>query len=725
MDQKVLPPPYAAQHTFHETHPTQNLNPTFFTYLHVLRKRKWVVVGSVLLALSIAMIVNQAQKPVYQSSTELVLQAKESAQGGGSGHSTTSFMQDPTFLITQMRLIRNPILAKRALEKLEDIDHRDALLNCFLIHPSGKQDQKAIFSDVERQRIIRGIPGSLGASQVEKARMIRISVTCYEASATVLLADAVAATYIEMNYESQVHAFQQSFSMISKSLADIREKIKTGEIAIQKVDSEIKLLEALKVYEEKHPRVIQLRSEIPALTQKLNQGIQNLKTMQFTQRKDLINLVMQPHVAIKDLSAIEEDLYTLKPILEQEVNTNREMYNSMFKKLQEVELSGGNAWVDAKVVEPASVPGRPVRPNKKMNLMVALIIGIFVGGGLAFFLEYLDSSIRNLDDVRTYLRLFPLGMVPEVEFGSEDQKKMGKNSDITHPRRSFWLANDVDIPLYVAEAYRIIRTNLAFGSVDSSSLKVLQVTSAVKGEGKTTTAANMGVSLAQAGIKTLIVDADMRRPSTHHILGLEGIEGGLADALANGKSWQSVVEPTRTPNLYCMPAGNIPPNPAELLSSKRLTELIEEFKAHFDMIIFDSPPVISIADASVIASRVDGIILVSRAGFVPRHFPLQAKNTLESVNGKIVGCILNSIQSQHQPYYYYRYYQKYGDYYGETAKKKSKGNFFKELGTLLDKINLLKAPVLALGISGWNQILSLFRGEERPKKEFKSSDGRP
>ncbi|HXV28355.1 MAG TPA: polysaccharide biosynthesis tyrosine autokinase, partial [bacterium] len=616
-------------------------------------------------------------------------------------------------------LIKSPRLVELVLKKIGTLENRHMLLDCFDISPSGPRGRNDIFSDKERSLLAANIQRSLNASQVERARIISISVTGFNPAAVALIANAVAESYVEMNYESHVQSFKQSFSMISKSLSEIREKIKTGEIAIEKVDSEIKLFEALKHYEEKHPTVIKLRKEIPVLSEKLSQGVQNIKTMPFSQRKDLIPLLMEPHTEMRDLTAIETDLYSLKPILEQEVNTNREMYNSMFKRLQEVEITEGNIWVDAKIVEPASVPGRPFRPNKKMNLILSFVVGVFIGIGLTFFLEYLDSSIRSLDDVSNYLKLFSLGMVPQVEFVmDEEEKEIEKRNPVFLPR-PFWLANDIDIPLYVAEAYRIIRTNLAFGAVDTS-LKVLQVTSAVKGEGKTTTSANLGISLAQAGIKTLLVDADMRKPSLHRILGLQGIEEGFSAILANGKTWESVIEPTRTPNLFCIPAGAIPPNPAELLSSNRLKMIIEELRGHFDMVIFDSPPVVSVADSSVVASRVDGVILVSRSGFIPRHLSMQAKRSIESVNGRIIGCVLNSIQSQHQPYYYYRYYNKYGDYYGENQKKKKKYSLSKELSPIIEKTDALKAPLAVFLATAWKQFLSILKGTDRIKKESKT-----
>jgi len=340
-----------------------------------------------------------------------------------------------------------------------------------------------------------------------------------------------------------------------------------------------------------------------------------------------------------------------------------------------------------------------------------------MGIGLAFFLEYLDSSIRTLDDVQNLLRVFPLGMVPQVELivkgpvESKDEKAPRRLS------RIFWNTSDESVPIHVTEAYRIIRTNLAFGSVDETS-KVFQVTSAVKGEGKTTTTANLGISMAQAGNKVLVIDADMRRPALHHVFRLEGVRHGLNDLIADGRSLESLVEPTGIPNLFCLPAGRIPPNPSELLSSKRMKELIEECKMLFDVVFLDSPPVISVADSPIIASRVDGTILVARSGYLPRDLCLQAKKSIEAVHGRIIGCVLNSVLREHHSYYYHRYYD-YGDYYyygddKEKSSKRKKGR--KTKMTIWDRLGLFKEPMLAFLSSGWDRFTGATQEGDRTKK---------
>lgn len=698
-------------------------------YLHILRNRKGLIAGVVFVFLSFSFFVNLIQKPVYRASTELIFQSRSKTpaltQMAGS-----SFL-DPTLLTTQFRLVRGPQVAKKALEKLEKPENRETLLRMFSIRPSRKKKDSSVFSEKEQRALTGAIQDSVSVGQPDRSvRIITISVAGYVPEMVARLADSVAEAYIEVNYSSYVNSFRQSFGMISKTLSEIREKIKTSEFASQKINSEIRLLEALQIYGEKHPLVIQLRSEIPELARKLKRSAKNLETMDIFQRRDLVPLLMHPSLELKELQEIEADLHTLKPILEQEVTSNRDMHNSIFQRLQEIEIQGGgNEWVDAKVIERAGVPGRPIRPNKRLNLMMGLFFGVFFGIGLAFFLEYLDSSVRSIEDVRSYLKLFPLGMVPQVEFGEKIEKGGENRETVENTGRSFWLASDSEVPLFVAEAYRIIRTNLAFSSVDTT-LKILQLTSAVKGEGKTTTAANLAMSLVSAGSKVLLVDADLRRPALHKILGLRwGVEGGLADSLMNGKSWQSVVVPSSIPNLFFLGAGSTAPNPAELLSSKRMKNLMEELKENFDLVILDSPPIISVADSAIIASRVDGTILVSRSGLVPRHLCLQAKNALESVHAKVIGCVLNGVQTQHQPYYYYDYYRQYGRYQeeegeeGQRSKRKTRSSG--SSSETIERLKALKEPLLIFLSQSWARVGELLKWEQAAKEDPKSSIGTP
>ena len=716
-------PPYTLNKGLEPRLTEERLDTDVYPYFHILRNRKRTLVICTFFTLSVAVFSNLTQRPVYQASAELILEPRDS-KPITAPQANTSLMTDPTFLITQQRLVKGPRLAEKVLKKLEQLENRESLLDCFGIRPSRKRKDPAVFSDKERRALAGAIQRSISLNQLERgARIFAISIVGYVPPIVARLADATASSYAEINYEAHMDSFRQSFSMISKSLAEVRERIKTGEIASQKINSEVRLLEALKVYEEKHPLVIQLRTDIPQLTQKLRQGVQDLEKMEISQRKDLRPLLLDPHTQMEDLLKNEGDLYTLKPILEQELSSNKEMYNSIFKRFQEIELSGGGSvWMEVELVEPASVPGKPVRPNKKLNLLLGFFTGLFLGVGLAFLQEYLDSSVRSLEDIRSYLKFFPLGMVPHVVRSEKEGSVLGEAKE-KELAKALWLSSDSDIPLYVSEAYRIIRTNLAFGSVDQS-LKTLQVTSAVKGEGKTTTAANLAISFALTSYRVLLVDGDMRRPALHRILGLEEQGPGLSDSLTNGTSWESFVIPTSTPNLSFMNAGTIPPNPAELLSSKRMKTLVEELGKNFDIVIFDSPPVISVADSAILASRVDGIIFVSRAGFIPRHLCLQAKTALESVKARVIGCVLNGVLTEHQPYYYYRYYRDYGRYDrdGDGKEKGGEGTKKLELAPTVERLKALKEPLLVLFSAGLGRLMQLVKWERR-NSESKSSIG--
>ena len=673
---KPAPPPYKIPKSSDAVLTGEHVEVSFFSYAHVLWKRRLILAGCLIASALFAVIINANKKPVYQSTAEIVFQAKESEQSSASQAANVSVLQDPTFLLTQIRLVSSPILAERVIRKAESSGAREELLQCFSVEPTFAERTGEKLSHTERTSLTAAMRGSLSAWQLERGvRVIAISVTGYHRLAVKRLADLAAEAYIEMNYESQLQSFKKSFVFISKSLAEIREKIKIEEIALLKITREQELLTALQVYAEKHPSVTSLVSEIESLAAKLRQNTGELERMELGEGKIRFPILTEPHLNSESLTAVETDLQNLKLILEQEVQTNREMYNSIFKKLQEVELSSGTkSWLEAKILEPATVPGAPVSPNKRMNFLLALVVGAFIGISLIFFLEYLDSSIRSLDDFRAYLKIFPLGMVPHVDHDDDKEAQL-----LTGSSRSYWNTNDATLPLHVAEAYRIIRTNLAFGVRDSAT-KILQVTSAVKGEGKTTTVCNLGISMAQNGMKTLLVDADMRRPSLHHILGLGDNAKGLSSILSqtNGsEDWLGLIRSTPISNLFCLPSGEIPPNPAELLSSSRMHTFLNELKEHFDIVLIDSPPVISVADAPIIASFVEGTLFVTRAGLIPRNLCQRAKHALETVNSRVIGGILNSVTSQQQSYYYGNYYgygyQSYSYYGDDTPSKKKRG----------------------------------------------------
>ncbi len=223
----------------------------------------------------------------------------------------------------------------------------------------------------------------------------------------------------------------------------------------------------------------------------------------------------------------------------------------------------------------------------------------------------------------------------------------------------------------IAEAYRSVRTNLQFVNVDQAK-KTILITSAAPGEGKSTTTGNLGVSMALGGVKTLLVDSDLRRPTLHKLFNLPNT-AGLSSTLADQAPLSRGLHATQIPNLSVLTSGPIPPNPAEMLASKRMLDMVEQLKSQYDLIFFDSPAIISVSDSMVLASLVDSVVLVVRAGAFPNDVIRNAKNQLESVKATFLGVILNSVDLRRDGYYY-RYYYQYYYGYGYTTDSKNGGD---------------------------------------------------
>ncbi|OGW84242.1 MAG: hypothetical protein A2Z83_08155 [Omnitrophica bacterium GWA2_52_8] len=694
-------PPYGAKPAV-ESHSEDHLEANLFAYWHILVKRRLVLLMALLVCLGLALIINSMQTPIYRTGAELVVEPKSSNESN-TDLQLNNLMRDPTYLMTQSRLVSSKKFAKRVLETAVDTGIQIQMLEQAGRSISHERKKNFKLEDREQELLMRIFAGSITLRPVAAgARIFSLEVKGTQADLCAELANIAAEVYVEMNHAANIDAFKSRFSMTSKSLNEIREKVKASEMALEKVAAEADLLKALKVFGEKYPDVIKLQGMIRALSGKLEESQNSLQLSQIAQRQRMFSIILKPHLTAEELIPVESDLTNLKNLLEQEIETNREIYNSIYKRLQEMELAGGaSLWVDIKVIEPAAIPGRPIQPNKKMNVLLSLVIGAFIGLALAFFLEYLDSSLRSLEDVRAHLRVNALGIIPEVEFETADLRELQDKFHAEGSSRVMWSTSDLKIPLYVAEAYRIIRTNFVFGAVDKS-LRIFQVTSAVKGEGKTTTTVNLGISLAQVGLKVLLIDADMRRPSLHHALRLPKEGLGLQHVLKEGLPLEAVVQKTKTENLQVITSGGIPEHPAELLSAPVLTAFLNTLREVFDVVLIDSPPVISVADAPIIASRVDGTILVARSGYIPRRLSIQAKKAIEAVNGKIIGCVLNSVAASHHPYYYYRYYSdhSYG-YYGSEANgaggKKRRSPIQGERVSSLEKLKLVFQSLLPKG----------------------------
>ena len=347
-------------------------------------------------------------------------------------------------------------------------------------------------------------------------------------------------------------------------------------------------------------------------------------------------------------------------ILKRDAEGNKTMYDGLLTKLKEATLAAGLKSSNIRWVDPAMVPSTPTRPAKTRNIALSFLVGLVGGIGLALLREYLDNTVKTPDDVETLTRLPSLAVVPAFtdENGSSRKRKLLGGASVNgHEKRIELVAQHLP-KSQMSEAFRALRTSLLLSQADRPP-QVILVTSALPREGKTTAAANLAVTLAQLGDRTLLIDADLRKPGVGRLLNLtDGKYAGLSSYLAGVSTLELVTVPhPAIPNLVAIPTGPLPPNPADLLSSHKLADAIRQLRTQYKFIVLDSPPIMAATDAVIVSVQADGVLLVVRSGETPKEAFTRARDLLTSVKCRLLGVVLNAVDSSAPDYYYsYRYY---------------------------------------------------------------------
>ena len=433
------------------------------------------------------------------------------------------------------------------------------------------------------------------------------------------------------------------------------QRLKTDYVGLQRKYSELS-----KKYGAKHPRMIELRSQIGLMKRKIalevKKNVNSLMTEYKVAQSKETTLVGALEKQKKEALELNRKAIDYG-ILQREAESNRQMYNILIKKMKELDLGSDLKGTNIRIIDPAQVPRSPIGPKKGFNILFAAFIGVGLGVGLAFFLEYIDTSMKTPEDIKR-IQVPYMGFIPTF-----------------HSNNHLELIVEEDPKSLVSEAYRTLRTGILF-SGSKPPPQFIQVTSAGPQEGKTITAANVATVMAQSGSQVLIVDCDMRKPRIHEIFGIPNVRG-LSDLLLDGEDGSSVIRKTRIPNLNLITCGKIPANPSEHLSSKRMQRLLTFLGEKYDRIIMDSPPVLAVTDSIVLSRLVEGIILVVGAGTSSRNGVARAVELLKEVNARIVGAMLNNLNVEKERYYYSRYYYyNYGKYgyhsYGDNGNGRKK-----------------------------------------------------
>lgn len=421
------------------------------------------------------------------------------------------------------------------------------------------------------------------------------------------------------------------------------------------------------LYKKDFPKMVRLKAKMETLDNRIEEEAGNLvKRAEVAYKISLERerLLRDAFEKQKALALEMKEKAIQYNILKREVDTNKELYDGLLQRLKETGVAAGLETSNVQVVDRAMPPLKPSSPKKILNILLSMVTGLFMGTGLAFFIEYFDNTVKDPDEIRKLFDLPTLGLIPSLQ---SMVGKKGKRDNKRDNMKEAQLGMD-DLYLVsqryprssISEAYHTFRTSLLF-STPGHPPKTILVTSNNPQEGKTTVSCNLGIILAHGGARTLIIDTDLRRPSCHRVFSMPSAPG-LTDHLTGHASLEEIIKPTDIKGLSILPAGPISPNPPELLDSVQFKKAIEELKGLFDFIVLDSAPVLAFADTLNLANKVDGTIIVTRSGKTTRDDLKNSVGLMRGVKASILGVVMNVVNVRKSDYYY-----NYYDYYGEGA----------------------------------------------------------
>jgi succinoglycan biosynthesis transport protein ExoP len=418
----------------------------------------------------------------------------------------------------------------------------------------------------------------------------------------------------------------------------------------QSIEAQVKLRELVEIYGPKHPEVIRAQGVVKDLDQKIQETLIGLKS----------GLQTEYEISRVTYEALEKDLaearksdiqshsarYLPFTKLQADLERQRQIRDALELRLVQEKIEFDLPRTPVEVIDMAEVPNEndPVRPRLFLNLLLGIIAGLGTGIGLAFFIEYIDTSVKTVEDIEKFINSTILGIIPQ-----KVRSLLVEGAESRH-----------------AEAYRVLRTNIQFSKkmTDGHSLCL---TSGGAGEGKSLTSCNLAFIYAYAGQKTLLVDADLRRPTQHKMFKISNAVG-FADYLMGKKTAKDLIIRTSVPQLDFIPSGKLPSAAHGVMTVDKLRDFIAQLRPDYEMIIFDAPPIMGVSDASILASEVDGVLLVVQHRSYPRAVSGRAKTMIDNVGGNLVGVVLNNINLNRD--YYYYYHSSY--YYGNDGSRRTR-----------------------------------------------------
>ncbi len=620
-------------------------------YLRIVHRRRLLIILSVVACFLLALYYVVSQPVVYQSSSRVKMEQFKTIAGlltEALMYAPGDIMQSQAKIITGMPVLRRAVVLAG-------------------LAPEG--DEAAVMREVARIR------GHVKAEPEGDTNVIRITVSGPDPSMVVSLANAVAEAYMEYDKGEKNKKARASREFIERQLAQIRKDMAEYERRLAAFSEDVrsdytlveleKKLAALKLkreellqhYTRKHPAVVDVDEQIGLLSEKVEK---------FARKR-------REYEKLKREMAILRDNYVM-----------------LRKQLAQAKIREAEKVSDVTILDRAMGARRVGRLVSSLVLFMGVVLGCLVGFFLALVVEYLDTSIGTIDDVEKVARLHVLGVVPTIEVGGEDEggvlkrllKMLVPSFRVGRDERGRRLVSHFHPRSQIAEMFRHIRTSLRV----SEERKMIMVTSAGPREGKTTVLSNLGIVCAQAGMRTLLVDADMRKPALAETFGLprkpglsdfllgsvalEEIIRDSSDLMLGELGFDGVLKGTGMDRLFIVAAGSFPDNPVELLGSSEMRSFLEKMRMRYDLVLVDTPPVLPVADASVLAGMVDGVLFCYEMGRTSREALVRAKERMESVNAVVIGVVLNHTrpETQMRGVYTYPVYAPYGHNVSSVAR---------------------------------------------------------
>jgi capsular exopolysaccharide synthesis family protein len=672
-------------------------------YLVVFDRHKWIIILLTVLTLSSTVLYMRRKVPIYQAQASVIIEPKR-PQEMVFQQSVQAISLD---LETQIEVIKTDPVLGSVVKQLELTEAPEESVQ-FLV-------------------AVKQLRRNIKIGFVRNTKMVTITARHSDPIKAQNIANAVAQAYIDQDRLSRLHSARDSVRWLNTQLADLKTKLRNSEEAFQQFkeregiitldDKRGGELQEISKFKDGYLNARASRMEIEAIIDKLESenripgqsresvdlsipiALLNSPTLQklgadlnqleteladkkklfkgtypgIIELKERIQLIEQKILAElkrqRDFLKAQEDSFLAQQeskrrevlklgkkeleylSLEREVTSNREMYDTLLAKVKEFNVVGEADLNNIRIVELAQLPLSPVG-NEKMTIALGGILGLLLGIGFAFFLEYMRNTIRTPDDVSQYLDLPTLGVVPRIR-----KAKRGKVPPIVVQDNSKSVS---------AEIYRSLRTNFLFSGIGNPK-KAIMVTSVGPGEGKSLTVANLGATLAQTGREVLLVDGDMRRPMLHQIFRMDRHKG-LSAVLAGELTVDEAIVKTDIPNLSVLASGAQAENTSELLGSPQMKELISCVRKQYDVVLFDSTPVLGMTDAVVLASETDVVVLVIKSGEATHKELRVSVSQIEHVGKQICGVVLNNVSVRYDKYYdYYHYY--YSPYESKEDRK--------------------------------------------------------